>query len=539
MQQTQTVNAGIYCRLSVDDGNLAESESIQTQKAMLTDYCRQHHFHIVDYFVDDGCSGTNFDRPEFQRMLAEIEAGRINTVICKDLSRFGRNYYEAGMYLDQYFVQRDIRFIAPGDNVDTSKGPLDLSVPVLNMMNDFYARGISQKTKAAKITRAKQGMFIGSKAPYGYCKDPADKHHLLVDEEAAAVVRRIFAMAADGQGYNRIARALHAEGIPNPMSYFNEKHPDYFKSPYWKRDTQWHVTSIQKILENPVYLGCMAQCRVGNKTMKGKTVKKPREDWIVVENTHEALVTAEQWELVHRQLAIKRRARKDGEPQMFAGLLYCSDCGSALSFSTVHRKTKPDGGRYKCWLYMRHGKEACTSHYISLDQISAVVLNDIRKQARYACLYRDTFLKKLKAAMAEQESQSLKQQEKEDAKMRKRIAALDGIIKKLLEQNASGAITDERFAALTAEYENEQAGLKETLTAHEQAAQAVREAAENAERFTQVIKDYTDLHFLDSRILHTLIQRIEVYPRQVDEQGCRTQRVDICYNFIGMTEIEL
>jgi DNA invertase Pin-like site-specific DNA recombinase len=172
MQQTQTVNAGIYCRLSVDDSNLEESESIQTQKAMLSDYCHQHHFHIVDYFVDDGFSGTNFERPEFQRMLSEIEAGNINTVICKDLSRFGRNYYEAGMYLDQYFVQRDIRFIAPGDNVDTSKGTLDLSVPVINMMNDFYARGISQKTKAAKQTRAKLGMFIGSKAPYGYRKDP-------------------------------------------------------------------------------------------------------------------------------------------------------------------------------------------------------------------------------------------------------------------------------------------------------------------------------------------------------------------------------
>ena len=214
-----TVNAALYARLSVEDETNNESTSIQTQKAMLMDYCREKGFHIVDYYVDDGQTGTNFERPEFQRMLRDIEAGKINTVICKDLSRFGRNYYEAGMYLDKYFVERKIRFIAIQDNVDSAKGGSDLTVPVINVMNDYYARSISEKTKAAKQTRAKQGMYLGSKAPYGYQKDPKDNHHLIIDQAVAGIVRRMFDMAEDGAGYFKISKVLQSEGIPNPKAY--------------------------------------------------------------------------------------------------------------------------------------------------------------------------------------------------------------------------------------------------------------------------------------------------------------------------------
>jgi DNA invertase Pin-like site-specific DNA recombinase len=530
-----TVNAGIYCRLSIDDPNTDESESIQTQKAMLTDYCHQHGFHIVDYFIDDGVSGTSFDRPDFRRMLDAIESGDINTVICKDLSRFGRNYYESGMYLDNYFIRKNIRFIAPGNSVDSANGAYNLSVPILNMMNDFYARDISAKTRDAKKARAKQGMYLAAKAPYGYIKDPADRHHLIVDEETAVIVRRIFDMAAHGAGYNRIARTLHAEGIPNPLTYFNQKNPDYYHSDYWKQGTQWHVTSIQSILNNPVYLGCVAHNRVGSKVMNGKPEKKDRENWIVVEHTHEPLVSTEQWEIVHKQMESRRRTRKDGEPQMFAGLLYCSDCGSALSFSAVHRKTKPDGGQYKCWYYMRHGKEYCSSHYITLDQITAVVLDDIRRQARYAYLYHGQYLKTLKEAKTEQSVRQLQSRKKEADKCKKRLAALDGILKKLLEQNAAGAITNERFAALSADYEQERQTLEETVADYEEAAQSARKGEEQAEQFVELIREYTDLDFLDARILNKLIDRIVVHQREKDAEGNLTQLVEIYYKFVGMT----
>lgn len=530
-----TVNAGVYCRLSVDDPDTDESESIQTQKAMLTDYCHQHGFHIVDYFIDDGVSGTSFDRPDFRRMLDAIESGTINTVICKDLSRFGRNYYESGMYLDNYFIRKNIRFIAPGNSVDSANGAYNLSVPILNMMNDFYARDISTKTRDAKKARAKQGMYLAAKAPYGYVKDPADRHHLIVDEDAAAIVQRIFDMAAHGAGYNKIARTLHVEGIPNPLTYFNQKNPDYYHSDYWKQGTQWHVTSIQSILNNPVYLGCVAHNRVGSKVMNGKMEKKAREDWIVVEHTHEPLVSTEQWEIVHKQMESRRRAQKDGEPQMFAGLLHCSDCGSALSFSAVHRKTKPDGGQYKCWYYMRHGKEYCSSHYITLDQLSTVVLDDIRRQARYAYLYHGQYLKTLKEAKTEQSVKQLQSRKKEAEKCEKRLTALDGILKKLLEQNAAGAITNERFAALSADYEQERKALEETVANYEKAAQSAREGEEQAEQFVKLIQEYTNLTALDARILNKLIDKIVVHQREKDAEGNITQLVEIYYKFVGMT----
>ena len=256
---------------------------------------------------------------------------------------------------------------------------------------------------------------------------------MIVDSEAAEVVRRIYKMASEGAGYNKIARTLRADGVLNPISYYKQQHPDYDKQGHFEMQCQWHVTSVQKILENPVYLGCLAHGKVGTKGIKGKRVKKDEEDWIVVNDTHEAIVEMETWVLVKSHLSKKRRERKTGETQMFAGLLYCSDCGSALSFSTVNRKTKPDGGQYKCWYYMRHGKEYCSAHYISLDQIAELVLADIRKHARFAAKFKDQYLHRLRETAADKEEQNLKREFKESVKMKKRVAALDEIIKKLIE----------------------------------------------------------------------------------------------------------
>ena len=540
-QQTmqKIYNAGIYCRLSVDDPNVSESGSIKTQKAMLADYCRQNGFNVVDYYVDDGFSGTNFNRPDFQRMISDIDAGTINTVITKDLSRFGRDYVQTGMYLEKYFVDKDIRFIAPSDNVDTLKNGFDIMVPFRNILNDVYARDVSRKTKSAFDTRARQGLFIASRAPYGYKKDPNDKHHLIVDEPAAEVVRRIFRMASESAGYNRIAKVLHGEGVLNPIAYFNQNNPDYYKSEYWKKQYQWHVTSIQKILENQVYLGCVVHGRVGTKGIKGRRIRKPKEEWIVVENMHEPLVDRNTWELVRSQVSKKRRERKDGTVQMFAGLLYCSDCGSALSFSAVHRKTKPDGGEYKCWYYMRHGKEACSSHYISYDTIKNLVLEDIRIQARYAAHYSKKYLEHLQNLASEQEIKNLKKERQRAEKMRKRIEELDLIIKKLVEQNALGSISNERFSSLSAGYEREQQSLKEQLTELDGKLAKAQSDAQNAERFLALIKKYTELPELNAKVLNELIHRIVVYQAQTDENGHRTQRVDIFYKFVGLVKMEV
>lgn len=524
------VHAGLYCRLSVEDDTPSESGSIQTQKAMLTDYCQQNGFHIVDYYVDDGETGTNFERPSFQRMLSDIESRRINTVICKDLSRFGRNYYEAGMYLDKYFVERNVRFIAIADNVDSARGGNELNVPLLNIMNDHYAREISQKTKAAKQARAKRGLFLGSKAPYGYRKDPEDRHHLVVDPEAASIVRWIFNLAEDGYGFQRIARVMMDNNVPNPKSYAEERNPP---------DTRWHLTSVQKILQNPVYHGDCVQGRRGNRIMHGKQIPKPEDEWIVVKGTHEPLILDEQWDVVQKQLRSRKRSTKDGEPQMFAGLMFCSECGSALSFSVRHRKNRPDGGDFKCWKYMRYGKEYCTSHYITLDQISEVILEDIRRQARYAKYCRTGYIELLREQQELRNEEELLSQKQAAEQAKQRLPQIDAILRKLLEQNAAGVISDERFATMVKDYEREQAELKAAIQDYENAVKSNREANRNIEQHVRLIEQYTDIRELNAKILNRLIEKIVIHQRQTDADGCLTQMIEIYYRFVGKVEIDL
>lgn len=292
--------AAIYCRLSQDDGSTGESGSIQTQKTILTQYCEEQHITIGGYYCDDGWSGTNFERSDFKRMIDDIEAGRINTVIVKDLSRFGREYAEMGMYIEHYFEEKGVRFLSLAENIDSQKGLDSLVLPFTNVINSFYARQASSKTKAAHRARAKAGMYLGSHAPFGYVKDPADRHHLIVDPPAADVVWDIFQMFANGVGYVRMTKILRERGVLNPQAYFNQNNPDYFKSEYWRKPYDWHATSIRAILNNRVYLGQIVFGRTKLKGFFDKTrIPTPESEWIVTENTHEPLVTQELWDTVH------------------------------------------------------------------------------------------------------------------------------------------------------------------------------------------------------------------------------------------------
>ena len=269
MKKQQHYKAALYCRLSVDDGNFGGSVSIETQKILLEQYCKDHKITDYKFYCDDGCSGTNFDRPSFKKMLSDIDEGKINLVIVKDLSRFGRNYVEAGMYV-QRFTDSNIRFIAADDNYDSLVNSDDLLFPIKNVVNEMYARDVSKKTKAAKKAKASDGQFIGSKAPFGYKIDPNDRHHLIVDEPAAQVVKRIFRLASEGVGYNKMAKIFREEKVLTPIAYFNLNNPDYFKSDYWRKEFDWHVTSIRAILNNEVYLGKLVYGKQRNKSMKSK-----------------------------------------------------------------------------------------------------------------------------------------------------------------------------------------------------------------------------------------------------------------------------
>lgn len=541
MKKQQHYKAALYCRLSVDDGNFGGSVSIETQKILLEQYCKDHKITDYKFYCDDGCSGTNFDRPSFKKMLSDIDEGKINLVIVKDLSRFGRNYVEAGMYV-QRFTDSNIRFIAADDNYDSLVNSDDLLFPIKNVVNEMYARDVSKKTKAAKKAKARDGQFIGSKAPFGYKIDPNDRHHLIVDEPAAQVVKRIFGLASEGVGYNKMAKIFREEKVLTPIAYFNLNNPDYFKSDYWRKEFDWHVTSIRAILNNEVYLGKLVYGKQRNKSMKSKEkVRNPKEDWIVVENCHEPIITQELWDTVHKILNAKHRPAKVGEVQMFAGLLYCSDCGHCLTYSQKQRKDGSYHGAYSCWMYKTHGKEYCASHYITFDTIYELVLIDIQ---RNLFQYRKNTDKFKSILSRKYQSDSQKQAEQitlEYEQKQKRCEELDKIISRLYEDNVLGRIGDERYESMSQSYELEQVEIKKALPILKSKIDELKRQSDCADNFINVIKKYTIIDKLDAAILNELIDKIVVHHKEQAEDGRTFQQIEIYYRFVGKlgTENEL
>lgn len=541
MKKQQHYKAALYCRLSVDDGNFGGSVSIETQKILLEQYCKDHKITDYKFYCDDGCSGTNFDRPSFKKMLSDIDEGKINLVIVKDLSRFGRNYVEAGMYV-QRFTDSNIRFIAADDNYDSLVNSDDLLFPIKNVVNEMYARDVSKKTKAAKKAKARDGQFIGSKAPFGYKIDPNDRHHLIVDEPAAQVVKRIFRLASEGVGYNKMAKIFREEKVLTPIAYFNLNNPDYFKSDYWRKEFDWHVTSIRAILNNEVYLGKLVYGKQRNKSMKSKEkVRNPKEDWIVVENCHEPIITQELWDTVHKILNAKHRPAKAGEVQMFAGLLYCSDCGHCLTYSQKQRKDGSYHGAYSCWMYKTHGKEYCASHYITFDTIYELVLIDIQHNLFQ---YRKNTDKFKSILSRKYQSDSQKQAEQitlEYEQKQKRCEELDKIISRLYEDNVLGRIGDERYESMSQSYELEQVEIKKALPILKSKIDELKRQSDCADNFINIIKKYTIIDKLDAAILNELIDKILVHHKEQAEDGRTFQQIEIYYRFVGKlgTENEL
>ena len=537
MNTQQHCNAALYCRLSVDDGNYGGSVSIDTQKVLLEQYCKDHAITSYTFYCDDGYSGTNFDRPSFQRMYSDIQSGRINLVIVKDLSRFGRNYVDTGMYV-QEFTDNNIRFIAADDNYDSLVNGDDLLFPIKNVVNEMYARDVSKKTKAAKKAKARDGQFIGSKAPFGYKLDPANRHHLIVDEPAASVVKRIFRLAAEGIGYNKTAKLLREEKVLTPIAYFNQQNPDYFKSDYWRKEFDWHVTSIRAILENEVYLGHLVYGKRRNKSIKSKEkVKNPKEDWIIAKNCHEPIISQELWDTVHRILSAKHRPAKNGEVQMFAGLLYCSDCGHCLTYSQKQRKDGTYHGAYSCWMYKTHGKEYCSSHYITFDTIYDIVLTDIRHNLFHYRNNKKHFREFLSRKYMSMKDKAAEQVREEYEQKLRRCDELDRIICKLYEDNALGKIPDSRYVLMMNGYEDEQAELKKSLVPLREQLDVYQSAADSTERFIKVIQQYTTVEKLDAAILNELIDKIVVHHKEQADDGKVYQQIEIFYRFVGKLDI--
>ena len=524
----------VYCRLSQDDGSAGESGSIQTQRTLLTQYCKEHSIQIVDYYCDDGWSGTNFERPEFKRMIDDIENGKINTVIVKDLSRFGREYAQMGLYIEHYFEEKGIRFIAVAEGIDSKKGLGNLMLPMTNVINSLYARQASTKTKAAHRARAGSGMFIGSRAPFGYQKDPVDRHHLIVDPEAAEVVKSIFQMFADGIGYVRMTKILRGKQILNPQAYFNQNNPDYYKnSDYWRKPFDWHATSVRAILNNPVYLGKIVFGRTKTKGFFDKhRIAADESEWVVSENTHEPLITQDLWDTVHQMMQARRRENSTGEVQPFAGLVKCADCGSSLNVSYDKRKGRYTG--FSCWVYKNYGKERCTSHAIGWKTLNQLVLEDIRRNALDAHRHVADYMDMLLAIKEERQKEDIDRSRRELKTIDKRMDELTKILNKLYEDAALEKISEERYQAMAPKYEREQIelrGKRDALT-----AELARndEVYNNIQQFIPLIWKYTNIQELTPYILNELIEKIVVHEKEIGADGVKTQQVDIYYKFIGL-----
>ena len=527
-------NGAIYCRLSQDDGSAGESGSIQTQKTLLTQYCKEHNIRIIDYYCDDGWSGTNFERPGFKRMIDDIENGKINTVIVKDLSRFGREYAQMGLYIEHYFEEKGIRFIAVAEGVDSKNGLDNLMLPMTNVINSLYARQASTKTKAAHRARAGSGMFIGSRAPFGYLKDPNDRHHLIVDPEAAEVVKSIFQMFADGIGYVRMTKILRERKILNPQAYFNQNNPDYYKnSDYWRKPFDWHATSVRMILDNPVYLGKVVFGRTKTKGFFDKhRIAADESEWVVAEHTHEAIITQELWDTVHQMMKARRRENGTGEIQPFAGLVKCADCGSSLNVSYDKRKGRYTG--FSCWVYKNYGKERCTSHAIGWVTLNRLVLEDIRRNALEARRHVQDYMDMLMAVKEERQKADVERCRRELKKVDKRLDELTKILNKLYEDVALEKISEERYQAMAPKYEREQIELRSRR--EELAAEIAKndEVYNNIQQFIPLIWKYTNIQELTPYILNELIEKIVVHEKVVGPDGVKTQQVDIYYKLIGL-----
>lgn len=531
-QQTTIVKAALYCRLSSEDGS-GESNSITTQKVLLSQYCEQHGFPIMNVYVDDGWSGTNFNRPGFQRMLADIEQGKINMVLTKDLSRLGRDYLQTGYYTEIFFPDRQVRYIAVNDGVDTAAGFNDIT-PFKNLLNDFYSRDISRKVRSSRKARAKAGLYLATTPLFGYIKDPADHHKLIVDEETAPAVRQIFQMAAQGKGYNAIARHLRASRIPSPAWWLftrgQRPYPKYEgenpEPPY-----DWYAKTIRDMLHNKQYLGHLVALKTETIYKIHRTVYRPEEDWIVIENVWPALVDQQTWEIAQEKMQARHRPKKDGVVSLFAGLIRCADCGHML-VSKGKRHAGLDDRYYRCGKYNAYGPEVCTPHSTWESDLHDIVLEDIRTFAKAALSNEKAVLASLLQRNEQIGAASQKSAEKEIKAAEKRLSTLDRIFSKLYEDHALEVISDSNYEKMLTKCQQEQQQLQGKVLLLNNQQKQTADYRDNAAQWLKLIRKYTELRELTPEILNELVSKIVIHERETTESGI-TQVVEIYYRFIG------
>ena len=525
----------LYCRLSRDDELQGDSNSIKNQKAILKKYADDNGFINTEFFVDDGVSGTTFDRPDFQRMIAEMESGKIGTIIVKDMSRLGRDYLKVGYYTEIAFPNAEVRFIAINNGVDSANQQDSDFTPFLNIINEWYAKDTSKKIRAVFKAKGESGKPLCTTPPFGYKKDPDDKNHWIVDEDAAKVVKYIFQLCIEGYGPTQIAHKLKDEGIFTPSYYFKSIGL-YPTAIITEEPCKWSARTVANILDKQEYLGHTINFKTRRKSYKiKKKIDNDPSEWKIFKNKHEAIIDEETFNTVQRIRNGRRRRTLLGDMPLLSGMVYCADCGSKL-YQVRSKDWNHDKEYMVCATYRKRGKHNCTSHQIRNIDIEKALLYMIQQVTAFARDYEDEFVELVAKNKNKELERKIRESKKELEQSISRVSKIDLLIQRLYEDNVEGKISDEQFIKMTSAYENEQQTLNVRITELNKIIKNEQEKITNTSNFLNLVKCYTNITKLDAEIIRTFIEKVYIY--NVDTIGTKKiKKIKIVFNFIG--EIDL
>ena len=519
----------LYCRLSRDDEQDGLSGSIMNQQTILEKYAQENGFQNTRVFIDDGWSGTNFARPAFTEIMELAEKGLIGTLIVKDHSRLGRNRLIVGQLLEEGFDSLGVRYIAIMDNIDTAKGISDL-VPMQDLFNEWHAKNTSQKVRNVFKSKGMSGAPLTTNPPFGYLKDPESKNGWIIDEAAAKTVRQIFAWCVDGLGPTQIAKRLKTAKVPTPTEHWSNIGRNCSKPPAIPYN--WCSATVADILSKQEYCGDTVNFRSTTKSFENKKkIERPPEEWQIFKDTHPAIIDRETFALVQELRKHRRRPTKSGIVSPFSGLLYCADCGEKLYYS-VTNNYKREQAYFFCSSY-RKNSEVCSAHYIRERVVEQIVLESMQRILLNVQAFEKEFARKQMDCYTEDKKKQLAAKRRELSKAKKRIAEIDALIQKIYEDNASGKLSDERYATLSLSYEEEQKTLKSAVPEMQAYLETETDKTESLQKFVQKVKQITELQALTPELIHEFVDRIVVYaPRYLD--GKRVQLLDIYYSGVGI-----
>ena len=531
LRATEKITA-LYCRLSQEDANEGDSNSITNQKDILLRYAKEHRFPNPTFFVDDGYSGTNYDRPGFQQMLSEIEAGKVVVVLTKDLSRLGRNSSLTGLYINFTFPKYSVRYIAINDHFDTiDPNSTDNDVAgIKNWFNEFFAKDTSRKIRAVQKAKGERGVPLTTNVPFGYRKDPEDRTKWIVDEAAALVVKRIFKLCMEGRGPMQIAKLLQAEKVLNPTSY---KRREGIKSPSPETADpyHWNTNTVVHILERREYTGCTVNFKTYTNSIWDKKQREtPIEKQAVFYNTHPAIIEQEVFDKVQQIRKQRHRRTKTGKSSLFSGMVYCADCGAKMRYCTTNYFEKRQD-HFVCANY-RSNTGSCSAHFIRAVVLEELVWMHMKAVIFYVTRYEKHFRTVMEQRLRMRSEEAIRGYKTQFAQAERRLAELDRLFIRIYEDNVSGRITDERFSMMSRTYEDEQTQLKVEIQSLQQEIEVQERQIENLEQFIQRVHKYEDLQELTPYALRELVKAI--YIEAPDKSsGKRRQNIRISYDLVG------